>query len=86
MPSLRSIYINLQEEDQVDVIMRELPELEYLNGIPVDRDMANEGTNQNPGDQSATALAIQKESSKNVGDQVNELSEEDEESNTESLS
>ena len=66
--------------------MRELPELEYLNGIPVDRDMANEGTNQNPGDQSATALAIQKESSKNVGDQVNELSEEDEESNTESLS
>jgi len=38
MPALRSLYINLEEEDQVDLLMRLLPELEYLNGLPVDRD------------------------------------------------
>ena len=38
LPALRSLYINLQTEDQVDMIMRILPGLEYLNGLPVDRD------------------------------------------------
>ena len=38
MPVLRSLYVNLQEEEQVDLLMRCLPELEYLNGLPVDRD------------------------------------------------
>mgnify|MGYP003885508867 CR=1 FL=1 len=38
LPALRSLYINLQTEDQVDMIMRSLPNLEYLNGLPVDRD------------------------------------------------
>ena len=85
MPALRSIYINLQEESQVDIIMSSLPELEYLNGIPVDRDIVHETGNQNPNGQSATALAIQKEVSVNVGDQVNELPEEEEDSNTESI-
>ena len=68
----------------MDIIMRELPELEYLNGIPVDRDMIQVSENQNANEQSSTALAIQKESSKNVGDQVSELPEEDETSNAES--
>ena len=58
LPALRSIYINLQEESQVDIIMNSLPELEYLNGIPVDRDIVTETENQNPNEQSATALAI----------------------------
>lgn len=38
LPALRSLYVNLQTEDQVDMIMRYLPHLEYLNGLPVDRD------------------------------------------------
>ena len=42
MPALRSLYINLQEEEQVDMIMRQLQELEYLNGLPVDRDALEE--------------------------------------------
>jgi len=39
MPELKSLYINLHEEPQVDLIMRELPYLEFLNGLPVDREI-----------------------------------------------
>ena len=42
MPMLKSLYINLQEEFQVDMLMRSLPDLEYLNGLPVDRDVLDE--------------------------------------------
>jgi hypothetical protein len=42
LPNLKSLYINLFEESQVDVIMRQLPELEFLNGLPVDREALNE--------------------------------------------
>ena len=42
MLALKSLYINLQEEEQVDLIMRNLPDLEYLNGLPVDRDDGEE--------------------------------------------
>lgn len=42
MPALRSLSINLQEEEQVDLIMRNLPDLEHLNGLPVDRDEGDE--------------------------------------------
>ena len=38
MPSLKSLYINLQVEEQVDLIMRLMPELLFLNSLPVDRD------------------------------------------------
>ena len=44
LPQLRSLYINLQTEDQVDLIMRYLPNLEYLNGLPVDREALDEDT------------------------------------------
>jgi hypothetical protein len=43
MKSLRSLYINLTEEDQVDLIMKKLPLLEYLNNLPVDRDGLEDG-------------------------------------------
>jgi Leucine-rich repeat (LRR) protein len=42
MPSLKSLYVNLFVESQVDLIMRYLPELEFLNGLPVDRDALND--------------------------------------------
>ena len=44
LPSLRSLYVNLFEEAQVDLIMRILPDLEFLNGLAVDREALNEST------------------------------------------
>jgi hypothetical protein len=38
MPALASLYIGMTEEDQVDLIMRRLPQLRFLNGLPVERD------------------------------------------------
>ena len=34
---LKELFINLTREDQVDFILRKLPKLEVLNGLPVDR-------------------------------------------------
>ena len=36
-PGLKELFINLTREDQVDFILRKLPRLEVLNGLPVDR-------------------------------------------------
>lgn len=46
MPNLRSLFINLHEEEQVDLVMRKLPELEFLNGLPVERDEDEERDQQ----------------------------------------
>jgi len=35
---LKSLFINLTQEHQVDLILRKLPRLEFLNGLAVDRD------------------------------------------------
>ena len=42
LPNLQSLYINLFEESQVDHVMRLLPDIDYLNGLPVDREALNE--------------------------------------------
>ena len=42
MPKLTSLFINLHEEDQVDLVMRVLENLEFLNGLPVERDAEGE--------------------------------------------
>eukprot|EP00351_Strombidinopsis_sp_SopsisLIS2011_P002502 CAMPEP_0116880608 /NCGR_PEP_ID=MMETSP0463-20121206/12538_1 /TAXON_ID=181622 /ORGANISM="Strombidinopsis sp, Strain SopsisLIS2011" /LENGTH=70 /DNA_ID=CAMNT_0004531359 /DNA_START=297 /DNA_END=509 /DNA_ORIENTATION=- len=39
MPKLRSLYINLHEESQVDLIMRNLKHLEFLNGLKVEQEL-----------------------------------------------
>ena len=39
MTNLKSLYINLHMEEQVDLVMRTLDELEELNGLPVERDL-----------------------------------------------
>ena len=67
LPVLRSLYINLQTEDQVDLIMRHLPNLEYLNGLPVDRDALEEEE-----DPSQADITAGKESSMNGPGQVQE--------------
>jgi len=63
MPVLRSLYVNLQTEDQVDLIMRHLPNLEYLNGLPVDREALDEDNVEDDGNDAANA--IQQEAANN---------------------
>ena len=53
---LTSLYINLSEEQQVDYIIRSLPNLEYLNGLEVDRDEEEEEE-----EESSLELSMQKE-------------------------
>lgn len=38
MPKLTNLYISLQEEEEVGLIIRTLPGLEFLNGLAVERD------------------------------------------------
>lgn len=38
MPNLKSLQINLHEEDQVDYLLRTLSYLEQLNGLAVERE------------------------------------------------
>ena len=40
--NLESLYINLDTEDQVDLIMTVLENLKFLNGLPVERDILEE--------------------------------------------
>ena len=42
IPNLKSLYINLEEEEQVDTLMRTMDDLEFLNGIPVEREEVGE--------------------------------------------
>lgn len=42
LPRLTSLYINLHEEEQVDMVMRILDRLEFLNGLPVEREILEE--------------------------------------------
>jgi Leucine-rich repeat (LRR) protein len=42
LPRLESLYINLHTEDQVDLVMRVLDNLKFLNGLPVERDILEE--------------------------------------------
>ena len=44
---LKSLYVNLFEEDQVDLIMNHLPELEFLNSLAVDRDVLENDSENN---------------------------------------
>ena len=38
MPNVKDLKMNLYDEDHVDYIMRVMPQLQYLNGLPVERD------------------------------------------------
>jgi hypothetical protein len=37
-PNLKDLKLNLYDEDHVDFIMRVMPQLQYLNGLAVDRE------------------------------------------------
>ena len=38
MPRLENLQINLHLDEEVDYLLRQLPELKFLNGIVVERD------------------------------------------------
>lgn len=38
MPTLKVLFINLHEEEQVDYLLRTLSNLEFLNGLAVERE------------------------------------------------
>ena len=38
MPVLTSLHINLHQEEEVDFLLRNLPTLQMLNGLVVERD------------------------------------------------
>ena len=40
--NLKSLFLNLHEEEQVDFVMRTLQDLQELNGLPVERDLMDE--------------------------------------------
>jgi len=42
LPNLKSLHVDLDQEEQVDYVIKGLPELEFLNGLAVDRDMEAE--------------------------------------------
>ena len=77
VPQLRSLYINLESEDQVDMIMRFLPELEYLNGLPVERDALDESLVESAKDIKNAVLA---EAQANGTAQITEQAEAEDES------
>ena len=37
-PCLKDLKLNLYDEDHVDFIMKNMPQLEFLNGLPVERE------------------------------------------------
>ena len=40
--NLKSLFLNLHEEEQVDFVMRTLHDLQELNGLPVERDLMDD--------------------------------------------
>jgi len=38
MPSIKDLKINLYKEEHVDFIMKVMPQLQFLNGLPVERE------------------------------------------------
>jgi hypothetical protein len=37
-PNLKDLKLNLYDEDHVDFIIKNMPQLEFLNGLPVERE------------------------------------------------
>lgn len=53
IPNLKSLFINLHMEEQVDMVMRMLEDLEELNGLPVERDLIDGEGEDEESDQGA---------------------------------
>ena len=53
MPVLNSLHINLHQEEEVDFLLRNLPVLQMLNGLVVERDAIFSEEEDNEGEASA---------------------------------
>ena len=55
MPVLNSLHVNLHQEEEVDYLLRNLPSLQTLNGLVVERDAifseAEDDENDEAGDE-----------------------------------
>lgn len=60
LPRLGSLSINLNEEEQVDYIMKKLPALEFLNGLEVERDDEEEEEEESEEEAKAVEAAKRK--------------------------
>lgn len=75
MPNLTSLHLNLYEESQVDFVIRNLPNLKFLNGEAIDRkDFENDDSLQQEEDQHEKSAQSIK--------QINEEEEENESSHS----
>lgn len=73
MPKLNSLHLNLHEESQVDYVIRNLPNLKYLNGETIDRDELQDGNSQD----GMTNEASRPHSNRSIK-QINEAEEKEE--------
>ena len=46
VPNLKSLYVNLEHEEQVDDLMKKMVGLEFLNGIPVEHEEHSQGSKE----------------------------------------
>ncbi len=62
-PNLKDLKLNLYDEDHVDFIIKNMPQLEFLNGLPVEREDYDENSQHtdNKEDAVATTLVIEDE-------------------------
>jgi hypothetical protein len=75
IPKLDSLHLNLHEADQVDFVIRKLPNLRMLNGEPIDReDFNNESSYNEP---------LETTSQGKINEHINQIKEEDQEEDSE---
>ena len=74
MPKLNSLHLNLHEETQVDFVIRNLPNLKFLNGEEIDREELQNESSHNSDNQ----IDLEQASKKQSFDKINEVEEENE--------
>jgi len=56
LPQLKSVYLNLYQEEQVDYIMRTLNCLDFLNGLKVEREILDDDSSVAENDSPANKM------------------------------
>ncbi len=71
LPNVKDLKINLYDEEHVDFIMKAMPQLQFLNGLPVERD---DEDNSSP-DKATYSLEATEDIGRAPSRRINELSE-----------
>ena len=85
IPTLKSLFMSLTLEDEVDYVLKKLPKLEYLNGLAIDREeiegagreLEREG-NQSSSEEEVVASAHKGEGNKHFEEQKQQVDDENE--------